>query len=127
VSDYKEVMKNENRYYKSLSEALEDCREKGFTYNFNRKKDCLECKDLCSSFQIEDLSISEFYRFEEKEETEGRSVIYGIETKDGIKGLLIENSNLRNSDLFKKLSPNFFGTQPVICNNQAGDNLINLC
>lgn len=28
VSDYKEVMKNENRYYKNLSEALGDLREK---------------------------------------------------------------------------------------------------
>jgi hypothetical protein len=27
-----------------------------------------------------------------------------LETKDGLKRLFIENSNLRNSDLFKKLS-----------------------
>lgn len=104
VSDYKEVMRNENQYYKNLSEALDDLREKGFTYNFNRKNDCLECKDLCASFQIEDLDISEFYRFDEKEDTAGKSVIYGIETKDGLKGLLIDHSNLGRKGMFKKLS-----------------------
>ncbi|HNP16941.1 MAG TPA: AraC family transcriptional regulator [Fulvivirga sp.] len=104
VSDYKEMMRNENRYYKSLSEALHDLREKGYTYNFNRKEDCLECKDLCASFQIEELNISEFYRFDENEDAAGKSVIYGIETKDGLKGLLIDNSNLQNKALFRRLS-----------------------
>ncbi|MGB5929094.1 MAG: helix-turn-helix transcriptional regulator [Cyclobacteriaceae bacterium] len=104
VSDYKEVKINENQYYKYLSEELDYLREKGFTYNFNRKNDCLECKDLCASFQIEDLDISEFYRFDEKEDTAGKSVIYGIETKDGLKGLLIDHSNLGRKGMFKKLS-----------------------
>ncbi|KYG79295.1 AraC family transcriptional regulator [Roseivirga seohaensis] len=104
VSDYKEVIKDENRYYRNLTEALDDLREKGYTYNFNRKEDCLECKDLCTSFQIEDLNVSEFYRFAENEDPTGKSVIYGIETKDGLKGLLIDNSNLQNKALFKKLS-----------------------
>ena len=104
VSDYKEMMRNENRYYKSLSEALHDLREKGYTYNFSKKNDCLECKDLCASFQIEDLNISEFYRFDENEDAAGKSVIYGIETPDGLKGLLIDNSSLRNKEIIKKLS-----------------------
>lgn len=104
VSDYKEVMNKENRYYKNLSEALRDLREKGYSYNFNSKEDCLECKDLCASFQIEDLNISEFYRFDEKEDTAGKSVIYGIETRDGLKGLLIDNNNLQNKALFRRLS-----------------------
>ncbi len=81
VSDYKEVIKDENRYYRNLSEALDDLREKGYNYNFSRKEDCLECKDLCTSFQIDDLNISEFYRFDENEDPTGKSVIYGIETK----------------------------------------------
>ena len=98
------MMRNENRYYKSLSEALHDLREKGYTYNFSKKNDCLECKDLCASFQIEDLNISEFYRFDENEDAAGKSVIYGIETPDGLKGLLIDNSSLRNKEIIKKLS-----------------------
>ncbi|PZX51519.1 AraC-like DNA-binding protein [Algoriphagus ratkowskyi] len=104
VSDYKEVMRNENSYYKNLSEAIDDFREKGYSYNFNKKNDCLECKDLCASFMIKDLNISEFYRFDENENAAGKSVIYGIETKDGLKGLLIEKSNLKKKDFFKKLS-----------------------
>jgi|GEM_PF-51385 len=104
VSDYKVIMRNENSYYKSLSEVLDDLREKGYTYNFAKKKECLECKDLCTSFQIEDLNISEFYRFDENEDAAGKSVIYGIETKDGLKGLFIDNSNHKNKDLFNKLS-----------------------
>ncbi len=104
VSDYKEVIRDENRYYRNLPEALDGLREKGYTYNFNRKDDCIECKDLCASFQIDDLNISEFYRFDEEEDPTGKSVIYGIETKDGLKGLLIDNSHLQNKDLLKKLS-----------------------
>jgi len=104
VSDYKEEMRKENSYYKNLSEAIDDFREKGYSYNFNKKNDCLECKDLCASFMIKDLNISEFYRFDENENAAGKSVIYGIETKDGLKGLLMEKSNLKKKDFFKKLS-----------------------
>ncbi len=109
ASGYKEELRNENRYYKTLSKALGDLREKGYSYNFNNKEDCLECKDLCACFQIEDLNISELYRFDEKDDTAGKSVIYGIQTKDGLKGLLIDNSNLQNKALFRsfdKLSEN---------------------
>ena len=104
VSDYKEVIRNENRYYKNIAEALSDLREKGYTYNFDKKNGCLECKDLCASFQIEDLHISEFYRFKEYEDAAGNSIIYGIETSDGLKGLFIDSNNLVNERLSKKLS-----------------------
>lgn len=50
------------------------------------------------------MNISEFYRFDENEDAAGKSVIYGIETKDGLKGLLIDNSNLQNKALFRRLS-----------------------
>tara|TARA_R110002072_G_scaffold87601_2_gene197608 strand:- start:464 stop:1336 length:873 start_codon:yes stop_codon:yes gene_type:complete len=103
VSDYKEAIRDENHYYRNLSEALDDLRGKGYNYNFSRKEDCLECKDLCASFKIDDLNISEFYRFDENEDPTGHSVIYGIETKDGLKGLLVDNSHLQNKDLLKKL------------------------
>lgn len=106
ASGYKEEMQNENRYYKNLSKALGDLREKGYTYNFNRKEDFLECKDLSTSFQIENLNISEFYRFDENEDLAGKSVMYGLKTKDGLKGLLIDNSNLQHKALLKRLSDN---------------------
>jgi AraC-like DNA-binding protein len=104
VSDYKELIRKENRYYKGLSEALDDLRKKGYSYNFNKKNDCLECKVLCASFRIKDLNISEFYRFDENEDAAGKSVIYGIETRDGLKGLLIDSSDLKNNVLLEKLS-----------------------
>lgn len=103
VSDYKEVMRNENRYYKNIAEALSDLREQGYTYDFSKKNGCLECKDLCASFQIDELNISEVYRFQESKDVAGNSVIYSIETKDGLKGLFVENSNLRNNGVLKKL------------------------
>ena len=99
ASGYKEVMRNENRYCKNLSKVLCHLREKGYIYDFNRKEDRLECKDLITSFQIEDLNISEFYRFDENENTSVKSIIYGIETKHGLKGLLIDNSNIQHKAL----------------------------
>ncbi len=44
VSDYKEEMKNENRCYKNTVEALSDLREKGFTYDLNKKNVRPNCK-----------------------------------------------------------------------------------
>lgn len=104
VSDYKEVIRNENVYYKNLSEAIDDFREKGYSYNFNKKNDCLECKDLCASYPIDDLNMSEVYRFHESKDAAGESTLYSIETKDGLRGLLIDISNMKNSELFEKLS-----------------------
>jgi len=39
VSEYKKVMSNEKQHCQDLSEALDDLREKGYTYNFDRNKD----------------------------------------------------------------------------------------
>ena len=76
VSEYKKVMSNEKQHCQDLSEALDDLREKGYTYNFDRNKDWLECKDLCARFQIEELSFSKFYRFDENEDVNDLSIIY---------------------------------------------------
>ena len=104
VSKYKEVIRNENQYYNNLSQALDDLREKGYTYNFSNNNDCLECKDICANFQI-----TECYRFDENEDAAGRSVIYGIETKDGLKGILVENCDHGIRKVSKKFASKMKG------------------
>lgn len=91
VSEFKENLKEEQHLYKNLSEALEALRAKGYTYSFNKKNDCLECQDLCVSYKLDELQISEFYRFQENQDTAGNSVVYGVETQDGLKGLFIDS------------------------------------
>lgn len=93
VSEFKEDLKKEDHLYKNLSEALEALRAKGYTYSFNKKNDCLECKDLCVSYKLDELHVSEFYRFQEKQDAAGNAIVYGVQTQDGLKGLFIDSKH----------------------------------
>ena len=104
VSEYKEKLRNEHHHYKNVSEALTHLSEQGYTYSFNEKNGCLECKDLCVSFRLEELNISEFYRFNESVDSAGNSIIYGIETPGGLKGLFIDSNSTSSKWLLSRLT-----------------------
>lgn len=106
VSEYKAKLRNKYLHYKNISEALTHLREQGYTYSFDKKNGCLECKDLCVSFRIEDLNISEFYRFNESVDSAGNSIIYGIETPGGLKGLFIDSNSASSKWLLNQLTEN---------------------
>ncbi|WP_373056379.1 phosphoribosylpyrophosphate synthetase [Zunongwangia sp. H14] len=76
--------------YDTLSEALNDLQSRGYTYDFNLKPRCLECPSLKLEIHPEDFIVDETYRFEGMSSTDDNSILYGISSKNGIKGTLVD-------------------------------------
>lgn len=76
--------------YDTLSEALNDAQNRGYTFDFNLLESCIKCKSLDKNFQPDQFNIVEVHRFEGMTNPDDNSVLYLIETEDGTKGTLVD-------------------------------------
>ena len=76
--------------YDTLSEAINDLQQKGYTYDFNLKPECLECATLKINIHPEEFEVDELYRFEGMSSTDDNSILYAISSKNGVKGTLVD-------------------------------------
>jgi hypothetical protein len=77
------------RQFETLTDALKNLSERGFTYNFNLAENCLECKEVNRIFYPDEFHIAEYYRFEGMTDPADSAVLYAIESHDGLKGVLV--------------------------------------
>lgn len=90
--------------YNTLSEAINDLTEKGYTHNFNIKEDCIECADIDTQLQPDDFEIDELYRFEEMSDVDTENILYAISSKqNNIKGLLVSGVGIHADSSAVKL------------------------
>jgi hypothetical protein len=102
------INKKKMRNYDTLSEAINDLINKGYTYDFNLNPDCIKCASLKIKIHPEDFEVDAFYRFEGMSSTDDNSILYAISSKEGIKGLLVDaygmySENL-NEEMIQKLT-----------------------
>lgn len=94
--------------YSSLSVAIQDLQNKGFTEDFNLVADGIESKSLKRKWKSGELEVVKFYRFEGMTDPGDNTILYLIETSDGSKGLLVDvygaDSGLVSPEMIKKLS-----------------------
>ncbi len=76
--------------YDTLSEAITDLQQRGYTYDFNLKPTCLECASLKLEIHPEDFEVVEMCRFEGMSSTDDNSILYAISSQNGIKGTLVD-------------------------------------
>ena len=76
--------------YTNLVDALQDLQARGYINDFNLKPHCVECVALRLQIHPEDFEINEMYRFEGDSSPDDNSVLYAIESRDGIKGVLVD-------------------------------------
>ncbi len=76
--------------YTSLSVAIKDLQDK-FNVDFNLIDDGLESKSQKKVWKADDMDVIKYYRFEGMSSPGDSSILYCIETKDGHKGLLVDN------------------------------------
>ena len=74
-------------HYATVTEAINELRQKGFTLDFNLEENCLTCKG--SKFNADEFEISEVYRYEGESDPGDAAIVYGIESHDGKKGILV--------------------------------------
>ncbi len=81
---------NKDHQYETLSQAVEDLKSRGYTYDFHYADACLFCDKISEKFTASDLTITEVYRFEGISDPDDNDVLYAIESKNGHKGLMID-------------------------------------
>ncbi len=82
-------LKHKNTY-KSLSAAIEDLQQQGYTENLNYCDTGLENRGKSCVYPAHEIHVKAFYRFEGKTDPGDNTILYAIETSDGHKGLLVD-------------------------------------
>ena len=76
--------------YKTVSEAVEDLKRRGFSANFEWKQNAFRAVDTARVFKPEDLTIVEHHRFEGASDPDDLAVVYAIEAHDGTRGVVAD-------------------------------------
>ena len=76
--------------YRTMTEAIEDLKKRGFTANFELLNNVFRAVDSGQAFQADDLTIVEHHRFEGASDPDDMSVVYAIEARDGTRGILVD-------------------------------------
>jgi len=76
--------------YKTMAEAVEGLRQRGFTTDFTAAKDSGQVTAGDRTFKSDDLTIVEHHRFEGMSDPDDSSVVYALEASNGLKGVLVD-------------------------------------
>ena len=94
----------------TLVETLEALKERGFTYDFNLTAHALEVHKedgISMSLSPEDFNIVEVFRFEGMTNPSDMSILYAIESTNGLKGTLLSSygvyADAMSNEMIKKL------------------------
>jgi hypothetical protein len=92
--------------YDTVTEAITDLKKRGFDLDFNLQENCLICHG--DKFDVNDFEITEVYRFEGNTDPSDEAVVYGIESSNGKKGVLVNgygiSADAMDGEMAKKLS-----------------------
>jgi len=94
-------------YYATLVDALDGLRERGYTEDFQIKPDGMEWTEQQTLLSPADFEITEVYRFEGISDPGDNSIVYAVEGKKGLRGVVIDaygmySDNL-SADMLEKL------------------------
>ena len=82
------MAKMEQHYhYATVTEAINDLRQKGYLLDFNIEENCIICNH--DKYMMDEFEITEVYRYEGDSDPADEATVYGIESKDGKKGILV--------------------------------------
>lgn len=78
-----------NNQYATLSEAQKSLMEKGYNALFDVSND-LKLVNKDNKYSPSQVKVIEFHRFEGITNPSDSSIIYALETDDGVKGVIID-------------------------------------
>jgi len=76
--------------YDTVTEAVSGLRKRGYSIDFNKDYDGLQCIEKQLSLKPDEFEIAEVYRFEGNTDPADEAVVYAIESKHGDKGILVD-------------------------------------
>ena len=80
-------MTNVTYKYATVLVAIQNLRNEGYNVDFNLEENCLICGD--NKYTIDDFEIEQVYRYEGESNPSDEATVYGIASKDGLKGILV--------------------------------------
>ncbi|MBL7923641.1 MAG: phosphoribosylpyrophosphate synthetase [Bacteroidia bacterium] len=83
---------NEQKYFETVSEALKDLKDRGYTTDFSilAEQNCLVCNKTTLQLAPEDFEIDEVYRFEGNTDPGDEMIVFAISSgKHAIKGVVV--------------------------------------
>ena len=93
-------------HYETVSEAINQLREQGYTLDFNLEENCIACH--AGKFTAGEFDITEVYRYEGNSDPADEATVYGIQSKSGLKGILVTGDETTLDDvsveILKKLN-----------------------
>ncbi len=69
-------------HYATVSKALQELKEKGYTTDFNLEEDRIKMNK-------DDFEIAHIYRYEGESDPGDEATVYGIKSKSGEKGVFV--------------------------------------
>ena len=92
--------------YDTVTDAVNGLKKRGFTLDFNLEENCIVCQE--GKFEPDKFEITEVYRFEGDSDPADEAVVYGIESSNGLKGVLVNgygiSADAMTSDMAQKLN-----------------------
>ena len=74
----------------TMVELTNSLLAEGYRENFMIGKNGMEAPTIKKIYSPKEVKINSFYRFEGESDPADNSIMYAIETKDGLKGLLVD-------------------------------------
>jgi len=95
--------------YDTLTDALKDLKDRGFSVDFNIAFDKIICSNNETVLNPHEFEIVEVYRFEGDTNPDDEDVVYAVESKDGkVKGSITSAfgtyAESISTDMIRKLS-----------------------
>lgn len=81
---------SKNNCFRTLTEAMEDFRNRGYDCEFTAAPDGLKLVETQQIYAPDKLTILEHHRFEGESNPSDMAVIYAMESDDGHKGYYID-------------------------------------
>jgi|ERR1043165_1837495 hypothetical protein len=92
-------------YYSTVVEALEKLKAKGYCIDFNLEENLLGFKN--GKYNPVDFEVVDAYRYEGASDPGDEATVYALESKSGLKGVLVSgygsSSDVDTTELLKNL------------------------
>lgn len=88
-------------HYSTVSEAINKLRLDGYVTDFNLEENYITGNK--EKFNVEDLEIVDVYRYEGDSDPSDEAIVYAIESKSGVKGILVNGYGISSDSLTASL------------------------
>lgn len=109
----------------TLTEVMEELRQKGYTHEFGPKKDYLEEKSTDTKLKSEEFNVDKFYRFEGLSDPGDEMTLYAITASNGMKGVFVTAQGTYSNEVSPELMAKFNTTDRAHINTEGAVQPIN--